>query len=126
MIYKIINDRVRQNCINEIQSLPEGKYQVDIKEVKRSNEQNRFYWKVLEIISEETGYERDELHDALKRKFIGVDQGKDIFGNLYLKPKSSAKLKKGEFTTYLNKVIAFAYSLEINIPTPDHYGLTGS
>ena len=123
MIYRIINEQVRQNCIREISEMPLECFQVDIKEIKRSNAQNRFYWRILQIIGKELGYKTDDLHEAMKRQFIGTEQGKDLFGNLYIKPKSSAKLKKAEFTEYLNKVMAFAYRENIVIPTQDYYGL---
>jgi len=122
MNFKIINEQVKKNAINEIAALPFGKYQVKIDEIKRSNPQNALYWKWITIIADTLGYDKDELHDAFKRKFIGLDQGVDMFGNLYLMPKSSAKLKKGEFTTYMNKVYAFATSEGIILPQPDYYG----
>lgn len=124
-MFKIINETVKHNCIAEIRSLPLGKYQVEIKEVKRSNPQNAYYWMCIGIIGKELGYTPDDLHDACKREFIGTDQGTDMFGNLYLMPKSSAKLKKGEFSTYMNKVQSFASSQGITLPQPDYYGLDG-
>ena len=122
-MFKIANETVKNNCLAEIKSLPLGKYQVEIKEIKRSTNANNLYWKHVTIIADTLGYTSEEMHDAFKRQFLGVDQGIDMFGNFYLMPKSSAKLKKSEFSTYMNKVQAFASSQGILLPSPDYYGL---
>ena len=73
-MFRIVNENVRHNCIEEIKKIPLNKYQVDIKEIKRSNPQNSLYWKWVGVISKELGYTTDELHHAFKAQFIGVDQ----------------------------------------------------
>lgn len=122
-MFKIINETVKHNCIAEIRSLPLGKYQVEIKEVKRSTNANALMWKWTTIIADELGYDKNEMHDAFNRQFIGTDQGVDMFSNVFLMPKSSAKLKKSEFSTYMNKINIFAASHNIILPQPDYYGL---
>ena len=37
---------------------------------KRSREQNKLYWKWLEIISKETGDTKEDLHERFKRTFL--------------------------------------------------------
>jgi hypothetical protein len=122
MTFRIVNEQVRENAINEIKKLPLNSYQVKIEEIRRSNPQNSLYWKWIQVIGNHLGYEKDDLHEAFKRQFIGIDQGADMFGNLYLMPKSSAKLKKAEFSTYMNKIQAFALNEGIFLPQPDYYG----
>lgn len=124
MIFKVVSESVRENLIREIANLPLG-FHVSIGELKRSNQANALYWKWVGIIAKEIGYHPDELHESFKREFIGVDQGIDLFGNIYLRPKSSASLKKKEFSEYMNKVAAFAESQNIKLPQPDYYGLSG-
>ena len=121
-MYRIINEQVRQNCISEIKSLPLEQYQVEIKEIKRSINANNLYWKWVTIIANDLGYNKDELHEAFKRQFIGSEQGQDMFGNVYIRPKSSAKLKKKEFLMYMAKVQAFAHQQNIKLPTGEYYG----
>lgn len=125
MNYRVINEKVRQNAIEEIRQMPLG-FEVKIGDLKRGNNQNALYWKWLQIIADETGHDKDELHEAFKRNFIGVDDGIDIFGNLYLRPKSSAKLKKREFHEYMVKVEIYANSLNIVLPSPDYFGYQNS
>jgi len=123
VIYRIINETVRNNLIEEIKRLPLGVFQASISELKRSNQQNALYWKWVSIIADAKGYDVEEFHDACKREFIGAEQGKDMFGNLYIKPKSSSKLKKSEFSEYMNKVQAYAHSEGIILPQPNYFGL---
>jgi hypothetical protein len=124
MIFHIQNEKVRQNCIQYISDMPLEKFDVTISDRKRTRPQNRYYWVIVGIISKDIGYSIGGLHESFKREFIGSDQGKDIFGNLYLKAKSSAQLKKLEFIEYIKKVQAFADSQGIKIPAPDYCGLT--
>lgn len=123
MIYILNNEQVKQNCIQEIKMLTVGTYEVLIREKKRSNPQNALYWKWIHIIANELGYADDELHEAFKGKFIGMEQGRDVFGNIFIRPKSSAALNKKAFTEYMNMVNAFAMSQNITLPSPDYYGL---
>ena len=38
---------------------------------QRSNQQSRYYWGiVVQILSEHTGFTKDEVHELLKRKFL--------------------------------------------------------
>lgn len=38
---------------------------------ERSNPQNRYYWGVVvDTLSDETGYDREEMHEIIKRKFL--------------------------------------------------------
>jgi|AKVG01.1.fsa_nt_gi hypothetical protein len=123
MIFKIISEYVLRNCLSEIAKLPYEQYEVHIKPVKRSNQANALYWTWLKVIGDELGYTSDELHEAFKRQFIGVDEGIDIFGNAYVKPKSSAKLSKKEFNDYMMKVEIFVTLQGITLPQPDYFGL---
>lgn len=122
MIFRITSEQVKQNCLDYIKPLGTGLYQVEIKEIKRSLPQNRYYWAILKIIGDELGYKDDDLHEALKAKFIGMEEGRDVFGNLYRKPISTTTLSKKEFTEYMDKVFALAAQMNITIPAPDYFG----
>ena len=72
----------------------------------RSDEQNKYYWGVIiSILGDNFGYEKDEMHEILKKKF-GI--------------KSTSDLKSPEFKEYINKIIVWAASdLGIALPDPD-------
>lgn len=122
MIFRLTNAQVKTNCLEYIKPLGLDMYEVEIREIKRSLPQNRYYWAILKIIGDELGYKDTDLHDACKGKFLGMEEGRDAFGNLYRKPKSTTKLTKPEFAEYMNKVLALAAEMNIAIPAPDYYG----
>ena len=81
---------------------------------KRSDVQNSYYWGVvIELLSKELGYDKDELHEILKYKFLQSN----AMGMPYI--KSTTKLSTGEFEEYLSKIKRWAAeSLHIVIPDP--------
>ena len=83
----------------------------------RSDRQNRYYWGVvIELLSQHCGYSPEEMHEALKIKFLS-DRTMDDHG--LVKVRSSAKLTTDEFIQYTNEVVIWAaQSLQIFIPDP--------
>jgi len=85
----------------------------------RSSNQNRYYWAVIvKMLSDETGYSRDEMHEILKAKFLGC-QAK--VGKQYVHySRSTITLKTNEFEDYLTEVREWA-STELNcfLPLPN-------
>lgn len=84
---------------------------------KRSINQNNYYFGVVvEILADYCGYEREEMHEALKEKFLSAipdDHG-------LRKIKSTTKLNTIEMEEYLEKIRLWA-SVELNcyIPNPN-------
>ena len=81
----------------------------------RSTLQNSYYWSVVvEILAKELGYDKDEIHEILKYKFLQSN----AMGMPYV--KSTTKLSTGEFEDYLEKIRRWAAEfLNINIPLPN-------
>ena len=79
----------------------------------RTQKQNRFYWKYLEIIAEETGNNKDTLHLLFKNMFLskGADEA---FGKAVRKTRSTTDLNKKEFTEYIKQI-----ERKTEIPAPD-------
>lgn len=69
------SDIVRRNCNAFLAALPNDKnWQVEVKQYRRtrSNAQNNALWGcAYPVICDETGYDPDDLHDALCRKHFG-------------------------------------------------------
>ena len=97
--------------------LPSNEYMIKISVFKedRSIDQNRYYWKLLEIIANEIGYEPEEMHEVYKFKFLKKTI-QDTNGNLIKGVGSTRKLKVNEFTDYLNNIKKHASELNITIP----------
>jgi hypothetical protein len=91
---------------------------------KRSLNQNSAYWGiVIEMLSEcETfgGYTKDEIHDALREKFLGVrnpDTG-------LIKIRSTTDLNTVEFNEYYAAIQRWATSFcGVDIPDPNEVPL---
>ncbi len=96
--------------------LLEGEIEITIGKRKkgRSNNQNSYYWAVVvEILSKELGYTPDEIHEALKMKFLVKHTGKIP---TYV---STTKLSTVKMEEYLTKVREWASSfLGCYIPLP--------
>lgn len=120
MIIKIESDK--EQAIRQIKALNAEKvWQIDIKLYKpnRSGAQNRLYWKWLQIIGDDLGYHRDELHATLAVKFLGV-HNIACMGEKITQPVSTSSLNVKEFAEYLNRIEMFSHEdLGIMLPTKD-------
>jgi hypothetical protein len=79
----------------------------------RSYKQNRFLWGICyELISESTGYTREEVHDAMRLLFL-KDEDRAI-----LTLKSTTSLTTVEMNEYWAKIQQFAAE-KLNLIIPD-------
>lgn len=86
----------------------------------RTLSQNSYYWGVIiEILGNHFGYEPDEMHEELKRKFnpkISKIDSNLTFGG------STARLSTVEFINYIDRIVRyFAQEYGICIPDPGEY-----
>jgi hypothetical protein len=72
----------------------------------RSLEQNAAYWRLVGLVSEATGHDRDVLHQFFKRKAFGCVVH-DLAGEMVEVVPSSAKASKGDFSELIEHVQAF-------------------
>ena len=53
----------------------DGEYYFELKEVGvRSGQQNNYYWQIIDILSEELGYTKQEMHQTIKNHFDIITQ----------------------------------------------------
>jgi hypothetical protein len=80
----------------------------------RTDAQNKYWWGVvIDILSKHTGYEPEEMHDAIKIKFMPVERAGLIAG------KSTARLTTIEFMELIERVQRWAaQDLQCYIPDP--------
>jgi hypothetical protein len=85
----------------------------------RSNQQNKFYWSVvLEILANHFGYEPEEMHEALKFKFLKQHE------ESLVTVKSTTKLRTLEFADYIDKIMRWAANdYQIYIPNAGEVAL---
>jgi len=97
-----------------LSKLNNGKYLLEVKKYfkKRSNSQNKYYWKCIQIIGDELGYERDEMHETFKATFLSREE------NELKHVPSSANITTKEFSGYMERIIRFAAKQGIVLPDP--------
>lgn len=127
MRFPLSTARERQHAIDYINALPfpdagtKSRYFADItrKSPPRSHDQNRLYWLWIACICQETGNDKDDVHEEFKRMFLGTERVK-IFGHGRNKPRSSKDLNTAQFKVYLDRIQIFANTeLSIILPDPD-------
>lgn len=94
-------------------------YSVEIKKktIRRTLPQNSLYWLYVTCIADETGNDKEAIHDELRRLFLPVHSG-ELGGRPIEKLTSTTTLNTVQFTHYIDKIVAFAAS-EIGIALPD-------
>ena len=82
----------------------------------RTKQQNRYYFGVvLKLISKDTGFTQDELHQIFKTKYLTYKR--EYKGKWYAFVRTTTTLDTKEFGEYLDKIIRFvAEEFGIEIP----------
>ena len=84
------------------------------KRKERSLEQNAYYWGVIiKILSEEIGYTKDEMHEALRYKFLRYENVNGLPTFL-----STTQLSTVEWECYMEEVRRWA-SMDMGIVIPE-------
>lgn len=95
----------------------EGDVQLSIGKRKklRSNSENKYYWAVVvALLSECTGYNPEEMHDALRMLFLKEK------GRGFETIRSTSSLSTVEFEDYLSKIRIWASKeLACYVPEPN-------
>ena len=82
---------------------------------RRTGNQNRYYWGVvIPILCESLGYSSEEMHEALKWKFLRNRMHKEL-----PTVKSTANLSTIEFNNYIDEIVRWASEERIHIPEPE-------
>lgn len=91
---------------------------------ERSNNQNRYYFGVIvDILSDHTGFTRDEVHEILKSKFLRRTMWipkKTGIMEMSVISYSTTELTTVQFEKYLSEIREWAsLELGINLPEPN-------
>lgn len=94
----------------------EIQFLIEKRKKQRSNDQNAYYWGVIvEMLADEFGYTKDEMHEALKWQFLRVksDHGPDTV-------RSTSDLSTAEFEALAQQIRDWALvEYNVNIPKPN-------
>jgi len=107
-----------QNYLVEISKLEGQRIELTIRKERhtRSLSQNKYYWGVIiQILSDYFGYDKEEMHEALKFKFLKRHEDTDL-----VTVGSTAKLSTAGFTEYIDDIIRWASTeYQVIIPSAD-------
>jgi hypothetical protein len=85
---------------------------------KRTLNQNDLYFSWIEILANEFGNTKEEMHDALKIKIMGAATA-NLAGEIIHLPPNSRHLETKAFSEYMDKVYALALEYGIILPQPN-------
>lgn len=118
MIFNLISHAVRLRCCEAIMSASDG-MRVEIKERKRSLDQNAAQWPILQAFAEQIKWpvngelvtlEPEEFKDILTAAFFGesVRLAQGLNGGVVMLGKRTSKFTKKEFSDWLEFLHAAA------------------
>lgn len=85
----------------------------------RSNDQNALYWMWLTCLEQETGQEKNSLHDYFREKYLQVTY-EQVFDSERKILQSTTKLDTVAMRNYLDKIQVFvATELAVTLPDPE-------
>lgn len=129
MKYTIHNTESLSHVQHVISNLDcEKKWDVEIKRKTsgRSLSQNALYWrwmsKIASLVSDHTGYEKDEVHELFKERFL--DPKIIVIADIEKKIYSTKGLTTKQMADYMNAVDRFCIQeLGIGLPIPEEMHL---
>ena len=126
MKFVIKDNRDKQSLFSYLKEL-ENDYIVSVKKQRntRSNMQNSYYWKcIVQGLGEELGYFPNEMHDALRARFLSEYEMISINDNQIAINKigSTTTLNTKAFEQYTEQIRVWALTdLGIRLMLPNEY-----
>ncbi len=126
MKFVIKDNRDKQSLFSYLKEL-ENDYIVSVKKQRntRSNMQNSYYWKcIVQGLAEELGYFPNEMHDALRAKFLSEYEMISYNDNQIAINKigSTTALNTKQFEQYTEQIRVWALTdLGIRLMLPNEY-----
>ena len=85
---------------------------------KRTNDQNSLLWTWINLLSNYTGYTKEEMKEMLQYKFLSREKINEN-GKIEIYLKGTSTLSKKEFNDFMNEVSMWSNST-LNIPLPSN------
>ena len=121
MKFTIRRQEDKQAVMSYLEKLPTDKpYFAEIKQIRRRRtiDQNSLYWLWLKCLQDETGEDKERLHEYFKARYLGISTV-EVFGVDVQMSASTTKLDTKEMTHYLDRIQQFALvDLGIALPNP--------
>ena len=116
-----LQKNVSLKIASELKQFEGKRVEIKIQKLKstRSQQQNRYWWAIVTILSNEIGYTKEELHDILKFKFLKKSKVVEGTGEILEYLGSTAKLNKSEFADLTTDLIRWsAETFNVVLPQP--------
>lgn len=114
----ILNEHNRKQAVELVMNADNGMI-LELKKPKRSLEQNRLYWAILNDISEQVvpgkAYEPSIWHEYLRTLFLPERMVELPDGSIKMLEPSTAELRLDEFSEYVDKVTKWAVEHEVRL-----------
>lgn len=122
MFSKVVSDNVSKcDVLNHVRGLDISRsWVVTVKRLqkRRTLPQNKLYWMWLTLLQDETGNDREDLHEYFIGSFLNFEE-REIFGKTVYRMKRTSDLDTDEFSAYLQKIHDFALTINIFCPWPE-------
>ena len=110
--------QIEQDALNS--GLKEFEVIIRKKKKNRSLEQNRWLWACMTLLSEHTGYTKDEMLSIVKFKFLKATKADEDSGEVFEYLKGTSELSTTEFSVFMDDLIKWsAESLQVVLPIPN-------
>jgi hypothetical protein len=116
-----LNLRNRKQLAEELKQF-EGKdveITIERKRSKRSDNQNRYWWACMTLLSKHFGYTKNEMHEIAKYMFLKGEKVNETTGEIFEYLRSSTELTKTEFASMTDNLIRWAAEHGVVLPLPN-------
>ena len=116
-----LQKNVSLQIAEEIKHFEGKRVEITVQKLKstRSTQQNRLWWLYVTIIAKEIGYDKNEMHEILKFKFLKKEKVDERTGEIFEYIGSTAKLNKSDFADMVTDLIRYAAeTFDIILPLP--------
>jgi len=113
---------VRKQIAKELKHFEGKRVEIKIQKLQsiRSIQQNRYWWVCMTILSNETGYTKEEIHEISKFKFLKREKVVEKTGEILPYIESTTKLKVSEFADLVSELQRWASeTLNVYLPSPN-------
>jgi len=90
------------------------------KKKHRSNDQNRLWWVYQKMLGDYLGYDKDEMHEICKYKFLKTEIADESTGEVFEYIKSTSKLSTVEFAELIERLYKWSSeTFGVVLPPPN-------
>ena len=117
-----LQNNVRLKIAQELPHFNGKRVEIIIRKLtkKRSLQQNKLWWLYVNILANELGYDKDEMHDILKMQINPKEKVNEKTGLVMIYGGSTKDLKVSEFMELIERLVRWsAENLNISLPMPN-------